>query len=154
MPPNFSWLIEGELAGMAQPEPGGELDELVGHGIGAIVSLTEQPLAPDSLLERGLQYLHVPVPDMTAPPAADLDRAIDFARRCIAEGRPVAVHCRAGQGRTGTVLACYLVGQGHTADEALDMVRRRRPGSVETPSQEQAVHDYARHHRARHRQRA
>ena len=47
-------------------------------------------------------------------------------------------------GRTGTLLAAYLISQGQTADEAMDCVRAVRPGSVETLEQEQALYEYAR----------
>jgi protein-tyrosine phosphatase len=50
-------------------------------------------------------------------------------------------------GRTGTVLACYLVRRGLSADEALARVRAARPGAVETRAQEAAVRTYAQHHR-------
>jgi atypical dual specificity phosphatase len=56
----------------------------------------------------------------------------------------VAVHCGGGLGRTGTLLACYLVSaEGLPADAAIARVRAARPGSVETEDQEQAVRRYA-----------
>jgi atypical dual specificity phosphatase len=56
----------------------------------------------------------------------------------------VAVHCGAGLGRTGTVLAAYLVAGGEEARAALARVRELRPGSVETADQERAIEAYAR----------
>ena len=56
----------------------------------------------------------------------------------------VAVHCAAGKGRTGTVLAAYLVTQGMTAGEAIRKVRELRPGSVETYEQEQMIREWER----------
>ena len=59
-------------------------------------------------------------------------------------GHGVLVHCFAGLGRTGTILACFLVAQGMDAAEAIAHVRTRRPGSVEVYSQEFLVYQYAR----------
>lgn len=57
--------------------------------------------------------------------------------------QPVAVHCRAGYGRTGTMLACYLVAvEGYSAADAITETRRRRSWSIETEQQEQAVIDF------------
>jgi atypical dual specificity phosphatase len=41
------------------------------------------------------------------------------------------------------MIACYLVSTGYSADQAIDEVRRRRPGSVQTRSQELAIARYA-----------
>ena len=57
--------------------------------------------------------------------------------------QPVAVHCRAGYGRTGTMLACYLVAvEEYSAADAITETRRRRSWSIETEQQEQAVFDF------------
>ena len=57
----------------------------------------------------------------------------------------VGVHCAMGCGRTGTILACYLVArEGYSADDAIIETRKRRRGSIETRRQEQAVRDYER----------
>lgn len=56
----------------------------------------------------------------------------------------VGVHCAKGRGRTGTMLASYLVArEGYSGDEAIKETRRRRNGSIETRGQEQAVRDFA-----------
>ncbi len=57
---------------------------------------------------------------------------------------PVAVHCIAGLGRTGTILACYLVGQGISAEEAITTIRKWRPGSIEISEQEAVIYEYER----------
>lgn len=55
----------------------------------------------------------------------------------------VGVHCAMGCGRTGTILACYLVAsEGYSANDAIIEARKRRKGSIETRRQEQAVRDY------------
>ena len=65
---------------------------------------------------------------------------------------PVAVHCGAGLGRTGVVLAAYLVATGMTAANAIARVRRLRPHSIETDEQAEAVEWYARRQRKEERE--
>ncbi len=124
-----------------------DLDELRWEGIRAVVSLTEQGLDRGMLKARDMSYLHLPVGDMQPPTLEEALRFMEFVREAERAGRPVVVHCGAGQGRTGTMLACYLVGQGMEAGQALARVRRDRPGSVETAGQEETVREYAAHWR-------
>jgi atypical dual specificity phosphatase len=88
--------------------------------------------------------VHVPVVDMEAPTQDDLDRCLATIRRAHDKLMAVGVHCGAGLGRTGVVLACYLVTKDMTAKNAMARVRRLRPGSIETPAQEEAVTEFAR----------
>jgi atypical dual specificity phosphatase len=139
---NFSWVIDGSLAGMARPWVGTDtIEELREHGVGAIVSLTEEPLA-DELADH-FHYAHIPVPDFHAPSLDQIKFFVETVRDWIRRDMGVAVHCAAGCGRTGTMLACYLVGEGESAREAIRHIRGLRPGSIETDEQERAIRDYA-----------
>ena len=68
---------------------------------------------------------------------------IEFINKQIKVNRPVAVRCYSGIGRTGTVLACYLVHCGREPSEAIFRVRELRRGSIETQEQEEMVFKYA-----------
>jgi atypical dual specificity phosphatase len=108
-----------------------------------VLSLTETPLEEGALARHGLEGLHLPVPDMTAPTPEQLDRALRFIDRQRAIGRAVLVHCLMGQGRTGTVLAAYLVRRGMSPESAVGKLRLVCPGAVENPEQERALHAFA-----------
>lgn len=142
---NFSWLIPGEVAGHAGAESVGDLRYLKVKGIKALVRMAQPSKAlvkAGQVVSVGFTDCYEPTPDFTAPNRYQLDRMIAFIRTSLDEGRPVGVSCRAGLGRTGTVLACYLVSRGYTASAAIAEVRSKRPGSIETQAQEEAVKTY------------
>jgi atypical dual specificity phosphatase len=137
---NFSWVIPGRLAGMAAPDPE-DAALLRRAGITALVSLTRRP--PFREPPAGMAVLHLPVVDMTPPTPEQIRRAVAFLDGAIRAGGRAAVHCVAGYGRTGTVLAAYLAARGLDPEEAIHRVRELRPGSIETAAQERAVHRFA-----------
>jgi len=154
---NFSWLIDGEVAGCAAPMSVAELKFLRDQGVAALVRMAH-PEKDDFVLSsrdvraEGLEDLHLPVPDFHAPKQGQIQQAVDFISAKVAEGKPVVVSCGAGCGRTGTILACYLVAKGSTPEDALRMVLDKRPCSREivetTPQQKEAIFAFARRHAA------
>ena len=143
--PRVTWLEEDRLAACGYPHSDTALRELADRGVKLLVNLHERPHSPDALVRHGLTELHVPVPDFTPPTLAQVGHGVDAIEHALAAGQNVAVHCGAGLGRTGTLLACYLVKRGLGPDEAVARIRALRPGSVETPQQEETVKAYARH---------
>lgn len=143
---NFSFVVENELAGCAHPEGLGECDEalqeLKEQGIGALVSLDESGIPLYMIADHDFHYLHLPIPDFGIPKMKQAREFVEFVRRECEEGRKVAVHCGAGLGRTGTMIAVYIVAKGSSADDAIRIVRETRPGSIETTDQEKFVHRF------------
>jgi atypical dual specificity phosphatase len=143
-PSGFTWIDKPLVAAMAFPEDLEELHWLRRQGIDVVLSLSEDPPRRDWVNEAGLMLVHVPVEDMEAPTPEQLDQCIGAIQKAHEHNMAVAVHCTAGLGRTGVILACYLVAGGMTANNAIARVRRMRPGSIETSEQAASVTDYAR----------
>jgi atypical dual specificity phosphatase len=140
-PTNFSWLLQDKLAGSGMPTSFEEINWVRKQGVKSIITMTERGL-PDSWVE-GLEYLHIPTEDLSAPDIDKIDAAVDFIHERIKNKDPVMVHCAAGIGRTGTILASYLIKyQNLTAGEAIKKIRQERPGSIQSESQEMAVTFY------------
>ena len=148
LPEIADWIIEGQIAAMSMPYHD-DLRRLMEGGFGLIVNLTEKPGPTSMAAAAGLKGAHIPVPDMTAPEGEQIEEFVAAVERCLADGKPVAVHCMGGVGRTGTMIACYMVKTGMGPWAAIDEVRRRRPGSIQTAEQEGAVVHYARLMRGR-----
>jgi len=147
-PFGFSWVDKPFLAALARPDGAEDLVWLRDQGIELLLSLTEDPPRRDWINNAGLLSLHVPVEDMEAPTPEQLDTSLAGILRAHERGMGVAVHCAAGLGRTGVILACYFVSKQMTADNAITRVRRLRPGSIETERQEQAVREFAERRRS------
>jgi len=138
--PNLGWLFENKLAAMAYPQSEDAFTLLYQIGIRAVLNLADAPYeAPHTL---GLFTRHIPIADFTAPTLQQAKEAVTVISSCLDRNMPVAVHCLAGLGRTGNILACYLVGMEIPASNAIIIIRERRPGSIEVPEQEAVVYEY------------
>ncbi|MDP9357997.1 MAG: dual specificity protein phosphatase family protein [Chloroflexota bacterium] len=135
--------IEPQLLGCRYPRRESALAGLAQQRVSLLVNLHERGHDPSRLARHGLLEVHLPVKDFSAPSPAQLEQGIVAIVGAVAAGQRVAVHCGGGLGRTGTLLACYLVHQGWSAEAAIARVRERRPGSIETAGQVAAVHAYA-----------
>lgn len=143
-PEGFSWIDKPLLAAMAYPQALDELNWLRQQGIDLLVSLTEDPPRRYWVEDAGLLLFHVPMIDMEPPTQEQLDRCVSAILRANERNMGVAIHCGAGLGRTGVVLACYFVHKGLTAQNAIARVRRLRPGSIETDEQAETVEEFYR----------
>ena len=142
-PTNFSWVLEGKLAGSGLPVTEEEFRWVVDKGIKSIVTVREVRLPREWFDGGGVDYLHLVVEDYGAPTVEDLDELVTFIDNKIRAGKPVLVHCAAGKGRTGTVLAAYMIKkQSLTAEQATEKIRIMRPGSVQSMVQETALSMY------------
>jgi atypical dual specificity phosphatase len=138
-PRNFLWLIKGVLAGT--PRPGllidleDDLESLKRVGVTVLVSLTTKPVDPAELDKFGILGVALPIKDMGAPSIDDAKTLCSRVEALISSGEVVAMHCKAGLGRTGTMLAAQLIWQGHTALESLERVRKIEPRWVQSEEQ-------------------
>ncbi len=129
-----------------------DLAMLRAAGVGRLILLVEDAelsrWSDPAIVGRGaiagVTVLRHPIPDGQPPATAGEMEAI-LAE--IREGRRdanVAVACMGGVGRTGTVAACALVQAGHSAEDAIEIVREvRHPTAVETAEQERFVTAFA-----------
>jgi protein-tyrosine phosphatase len=153
------WVIPGALAGTSMPfvhpdrheTPDAALDafrdelpSLWKEGIRSIVCLLNMRSAEAAYTAAGFSFLCLPITDGLAPSMEQFQAFMEFTRQRHALGHGVAVHCVAGIGRTGTMLAGHLITAGMNADDAIARVRSLRPGAVETFAQMRFLHDLAR----------
>ncbi|XP_064995232.1 phosphatidylglycerophosphate phosphatase PTPMT2-like isoform X1 [Musa acuminata AAA Group] len=117
-------------------------------GVRGVITLNEpyETLVPSSLYKvHGIDHLVVPTTDyLFAPSLVDICLAVDFIHRNASHGRTTYVHCKAGRGRSTTIVLCYLIEyKNMTPVAALEYVRSRRPRVLLAPSQWQAVQEYS-----------
>ncbi|CAL5432564.1 unnamed protein product [Camellia sinensis] len=141
----WDWIDEFVLLG-AVPFPS-DVERLKERGVCGVITLNEpyETLVPTSLyLAHGIDHLVLPTRDyLFAPSLSDICQAVDFIHENASCGRSTYVHCKAGRGRSTTIVICYLVQHKQMMPEAAySYVKSIRPRVLLAPSQWQAVLDY------------
>eukprot|EP00455_Lapot_gusevi_P048390 TRINITY_DN667_c0_g1_i4.p1 TRINITY_DN667_c0_g1~~TRINITY_DN667_c0_g1_i4.p1 ORF type:complete len:540 (-),score=222.45 TRINITY_DN667_c0_g1_i4:385-2004(-) len=115
-------------AGSAAHTPADYLDVMRHLGVSDLVRLNENCYDAAPFVANGINHWDLPFPDGNVPPPTVIS---SFLRICSQSKGMVAVHCKAGLGRTGTCLASYMIYHyGWPADQAIAWIRVARPGSV------------------------
>jgi protein-tyrosine phosphatase len=128
-----------------------DLDVIKANNINVIVCLLEwselQALSisdyPRRAQEAGFIFHHLQIRDGSVPSVKDLAGLIPVIIQHLLMGQNVLVHCRGGLGRAGTICACCLSHFGYMGQDAIDEVRLRRPGAIQTLKQETTVRTYS-----------
>lgn len=153
------WALDGVLAGMPMPyialerrmNLGGalntyedELCPLEKAGIKSFVCLLNLPGDAGVFESAGFHFGCWPIANGEAPSREQASAILAFIENCRARQQPVAVFCEAGLGRTGTVIAAYLIQKGQSAREAISLVRAKEPSAVETAAQIKFLEEFER----------
>ena len=131
-----------------------DLGHLAGLGISSVVSLIDAdecqligvPSLSAQAVAAGLDWRDFPITDRAVPEpdqAAAFQQLLADLSAMLDEGARLAIHCRAGLGRSGLLGSALLVWRGVAADEAITAIRRCRPGAIETDGQERYVRTLA-----------
>lgn len=144
-PTNFSWIVPNKLAGSGLPSSYDHLLWFIKNDIKTVVTVREIPLPEEWIkkihsLDLMLECFFLKTDDYDAPPVIELCKVVDYIDNQININRSVVVHCAAGKGRTGTILAAYLIKKyGLNAEDAIKRIRLLRPGSVQSERQKIAI---------------
>ena len=86
---------------------------------------------------------HLPIIDGKIPTLTETQELISWLTPSLNQGKKIVIHCAGGLGRAGTIAACYLISQGHTATDAISIVRKARsPRAIETSTQENFIQNF------------
>ncbi len=144
-PTGFHWLISGKLGGT--PRPGivrsidSDLEALQRMGTRLLITLTEKWSPPiDRLRDYGIDSYHLKIADMGVPTPDQAKELCQLVDSYLQEGKACVYHCRAGQGRTGTMLAAQLIYYGMESIDAITEVRANHAKWIESHAQEDFLH--------------
>lgn len=107
------------------------------RNIGLVVRLNSELYSPSYFTALGIEHLDMIFDDGTCPTLAVVRKFITLAHETITvKNKGIAVHCKAGLGRTGCLIGAYLIYRyGFTANEIIAFMRFMRPGMVVGPQQ-------------------
>ncbi|XP_015237175.1 PREDICTED: dual specificity protein phosphatase CDC14A-like [Cyprinodon variegatus] len=143
---DMNWIIPGKILAFSSPHarnkvengyplhaPEAYFEHFRQNNVIAVVRLNKKLYEGRRFEDAGFQHHDFFFPDGSTPSDLIIRR---FLHVCESSEGAVAVHCKAGLGRTGTLIACYLMKHFRfTAAEAIAWIRVCRPGSIIGPQQ-------------------
>lgn len=142
----IKWIAPAIATGYA-PTCNDDLNTIRENGISIIVNMCAECYDLAEIEQSaGFDVYRLPVHDMEAPAAQDLDQAIQWFDNHLKAGRKGLIHCRYGLGRTGTFALAYLIHTGDTLKSAMAKIKAT-PAMPQTREQWDFIERYA---KARH----
>lgn len=166
LPRYTSWVIPGYLAASALPKRNEQLRLFELYNINRIITLMiEEEIDHNQRDNITLDIVRFKVPNYEPPTLNEMIEIVRLMEESMSNGKGILVHC-GGKGRTGVAIACYLVKNGlshipnnnmnnnmtnnmtnitepsMTPSEAINILRKTRSKSLETPQQEDFVKQY------------
>ena len=140
----LTWVEPDILAVGQVPMSDRDLTTLYKEGIRAVVNLRVPPY-PQDWTNPGLKITHIPVEDMSIPTENQVTEFLITVQYHFERGEPVYLHCTAGCGRSGVMVALWLASlqKFDTATEIIEYIRSIRPCFIETEEQEKFVKEEA-----------
>lgn len=139
---NLWWVIPNQLAGVRKPTAD-EIPELQAAGVGAIVSVMDDPSNLDLYEQANLPHLWLPTKGGTAPSTEQIQMFQAFVEQEQQLNHTIAVHCTSGRRRTGTLLAAYLICSGLSAEAAIQQILAANPQVELREAQRSFLEDFA-----------
>ncbi len=143
---DFYCFKENELYGSELPKTQENLDYIKKQGIKVIISLEEEinKLAEHSTLKADFEHIELYITDFGVPKTEQIEQFLEVFSKAKEEKKPVLVHCHAGCGRTGVMLALAekLFYNPKDGEEAIKNLKEVRPCALETSEQRALVIDY------------
>lgn len=122
-------VLPNKLYGMPAPEEK-DLKNLSDKGVKSIVCLLEDNGNIEAYNTNGFESLWLPVADNEAPTFEQVKKLVKFIDEQNKNNNPVAIHCQGGKGRTGTLIASYLISKGDTFEEAMNKIDEKQPNAI------------------------
>ena len=122
-------VLPNKLYGMPVTEEK-DLQNLIQAGIKSIVCLLEDNSNIENYNKNGFKNLWLPVADDKAPTFEQVEKLVEFIDEQNKNNNPVAIHCQGGKGRTGTLIASYLIAKGASFDEAMEKIEANQPNAI------------------------
>jgi len=144
---DFNWIIPDKFIAMCSPTTVAKISNTTvthtpeyyvpyfkAHNVNCIIRLNSAEYDKHSFIKEGIKHYDMLFADGTVPPVSIVEQFLDVVENATGV---IAVHCKQGLGRTGTLIACYIMKHYNlSASESIAFLRIQRPGSVVGPQQD------------------
>ncbi len=136
---NYNHIADGIYIGTNQCCQTHFDELLLKDGISADISLEEDRVDAPFGVDF---YIWIPVKDHAAPTPNQLEFGVSVLEKIVAMGKKVYVHCKNGHGRAPTLVAAYLIKNGKSFEEAIALIKSKRPSVHFGEAQKKALQDF------------